>query len=210
MSLESATFFTAMSEGGAALLGLLFVAVSLRRTESVGEQPREAEVLADGTFFALADGFVVSSAALYSKLNVAYVALGMSAYGLVWAARGLNHLRRAWARSPSPRFHQYRFRLVVPNLAGLLCNAAQIVAAVRLVIHPGDEGATGILSRVVLGYYGIALLRAWTLVGGAHYGPRAALSEAERAPTRVLLREHHLPPWPHVRHGLRGPSPLSR
>jgi hypothetical protein len=204
------TFFAMMAQSGAALLGLLFVTLSIRRSSPAIQQPVEAIVLADATFFSLADGFVVSSAALHPKLDVAYAALGMSAFGLVWATRALNFLRIEWARNASPELRRYRLRVIGPNLSGLPLNAAQIYAAVRLLLHAREVASLGVLATVVLAHYVIALLRAWTLVGGARYGLRSALAEAERAPTRVLLRERHLPPWPHVRHGPRGPNALNR
>jgi hypothetical protein len=201
-------FFMAMSEGGAALLGLLFVAVSIRRTSNA-EQPAEAAVLGDATLFALADGFVISAAALHPAVRVAYVALVMSVVGYVWAARGLIHLNRAWARNRSRDLQRWRFRLIGPNLIGLLVNGTQVVAAVRLVFDPTDNTAVGLLASVVLAYYLIALLRAWVIVGGAHFGPRAAFSDGHTT-SATLLRQRHLPPWPQVRHGPKGPSPMSR
>jgi hypothetical protein len=202
------SFFTVMAEGGAALLGLLFVAVSIRRAgQGARPQVAEAVVLADAALFALADGFIVSASALHPRLNVAYLALTMSLFGLAWAISALNHLAREWARNFSPQFRWYRLRVVIPNLIGPALLIIQVDAAVRLSIHSGDESATGLLATAVLGYYSLALLRAWALVGGAHYGLRAALLET---PAPVLLRERHLPHWPHVHHGPRGPSPMSR
>jgi hypothetical protein len=202
-------FFTAMAGAGATLLGLLFVAVSIRRASELEAQLAEAAVLGDATLFALADGFVISAVALHPAGHVAFVALGMSAVGFAWAARGLIHLTRAWARNSSRDLRRWRFRLVAPNLTGVLVNAAQVMAAVRLALDPTDAAAVEILAGVVVAYYVIALLRAWTLVGGAHFGPRAAFSDRQQ-PFTSLLRQRHLPPWPHVRHGPRGPSAMTR
>jgi hypothetical protein len=204
------SFFMVMAEGGAALLGLLFVAVSMRRNGGGAPQQQLAEpvVLADAALFALADGFVISAAALHPGLNVAYPALAMSALGLVWAFGALSYLWGEWAKSLSCELRRYRRRVVLPNLVGLLVMACQIDAALRLAIHPGSPAATGLLAGAVLGYYAIALVRAWALVGGAHYGPRAALSESKA--NRNLLRERHYPPWPRVRRGPRGPSAMTR
>jgi hypothetical protein len=204
------SFFSVMGEGGAALLGLLFVAVSIRRATGAPKELAEAVVLADATLFALADGFIVSMAALHPQLSVGYVALGMSAVGVWWAIHGLIHLRGVWMKNGSGDLRSFRLHVVVPNLTGLLLNTGQIVAAIRLAIRPEDDAAMGLLATVLLGYYSIALLRAWALVGGAHYGPRAAFSEANRAPTLLALKQHHLPRWPHVRHGPRGPSSMTR
>jgi hypothetical protein len=68
------SFFSIMGEGGAALLGLLFVAVSIRRAGRAPQEPAEAVVVADATLFA----------ALHPDLNVGYVALAMSVVGLAW------------------------------------------------------------------------------------------------------------------------------
>jgi hypothetical protein len=201
-------FFAAMAQVGATLIGLVFIAVSMRQTSQAPKAPIEISVLADATLFALADGFLVSSAAVHPALNTAYVALAMSALGLAWAALAGIHLMRERARNRSAALRTFRLRVVVPNFIGLLINVTQIDAGVRLLRRPGDEAATGLLASVVLLYFALALLRAWTLVGGAHFGPRATLSAVE--PVRGLLRERRLPTWPHVHHGPRGGSPMSR
>jgi hypothetical protein len=199
------SFFSAMSTGGATLLGLLFVAVSIRRSASADQQqPTEAVVLADATLFALANGFVVSSAALHPKLNVAYVALPISALGFIWLIRVFGRFRRAWATNSSAELRRYRFRVVAPNLVGPLLNGCQVTAGVRLAMHPGDDASMGLLAAVVLGCYSLALLRAWALTGGTRHGLRGAFSEARRSPSRVLLRESNLPRSPHVHPGRGG------
>jgi hypothetical protein len=205
------TFFAAMTAGGATLLGLVFVAVSIRRaTHATQGRPAEAEVLADATLFAMADGFLVSAAAIHPMVNVGYVALAMCAFGLLWAIGAFAGLGRVWARNPSPELRRYRFRVVAPNLLGMLLNATQAVVGVRLVTNPGDETSLGVLGGVILGYYGLCLLRAWALVGGSRFGPRSTFSEARRSPERLVVREHRMPRWPHAHHGPRGPSAISR
>jgi hypothetical protein len=202
------TFFTAMAEGGATLLGLLFVAVSIRRTSSATQEPTEAVVLADSALLALTNGFIVSAAALQPQIGVGYVALAMTTLVFVWAIHAMMQLKQAWGRSSSPELRGFRFRVVIPNLTVLILGAAQVDAAARLAIHPRDEGAVGLLADVVLGCYSIALVRAWMLVGGADFGLRAAFTKVQQ--TRALLRQRHLPAWPQVHRGPKGPSPLTR
>jgi hypothetical protein len=173
-------FFTAMAEGGATLLGLLFVAVSIRNRTGrargeLSQELSEAVVLADATLYALADGFVISAAALLPQVNVAFVALTMSALSLLWAIHSAVHLKWAWEANASREVWTQRIRVLAHHLGGLIIEVGQIDAAVRLLIHPGDEKAVGLLADVVLSYYSLALLRAWVLVGGAHHGPRAML-----------------------------------
>jgi hypothetical protein len=185
------SFFAAAAECGATLLGLLFVAVSIRCSEPGIEIPSEQVALTDTTLFTFANGFILSMTALQPTLNVAYVALAMSAVGLLWGVHVSFHVWRSAAASPSPAARRYRLWLIIPNYGGLVLIAAEIDAGVRLAIHPNDESAVGLLSNVVTAYYAVGLVRAWVLVGGAPYGPRGVLGGLRRRTSRNGNRRPH-------------------
>lgn len=169
-------FFMAMAQGGATLLGLIFVAVSIRHSggEEVTETPEEA-TLADASLIAMTDGFVVSAFALVPNLNVADVALPMSGVALFWAMNVAVRLGWSWLKAPSAETWIHRIRAIVPTLAALVLAGVQVWVGVVLLERPADADAARGLAIVVVGYYGLALIRSWMLVGGTRHGLRAAL-----------------------------------
>jgi hypothetical protein len=126
------SFFAAMAEGRATLLGLLFVAMSIRSADGIGTQEvPEAAFLADGALLALGSGFVISAAALLPDINVAWVVLPMSALGACWATRIVVQLARAWRAQPEPGGWRERTLAVAPNVAAGIVAAALLERAAQ-------------------------------------------------------------------------------
>src|SRR5947199_7175513 len=108
VSPEFANFFIASASAGAALVGLLFVAVSLAPEQIVTRRaPQERQAVAGSAFTALINAFFISLAALIPNVNFGLVVLPVSgfclltsliqAWPLLRGRRGwLNFLRRAF------------------------------------------------------------------------------------------------------------------
>jgi hypothetical protein len=171
------TYFAAMTEGGATLLGLLFVAMSIRRPSSYGEQETAAEVvLADGSLMALAGGFAVSASALVPGVNVGFVVLPSGLLAVFWVtAVGVRLVRAAWTGSAADRA-----RALIPALVAMAGAVSLVVVGACLWRNAEDTVALRGLAFIVLAFYGIALLRSWLFVGGARQGLRAALAPLRR------------------------------
>jgi hypothetical protein len=183
VSADFTPFFEAMAGGGAALMGVLFVAASFQaeRMADPVEKP-EQESMADACLMALFDGFMLSAVALIPGFNPGAAALPLSALGLV--AFTLVAMR-VFARPPCGGW-PHRLKALAPTIAGLIVLGSQVYFGIRLLQKPGDAGLMRALALVVLAAYSIGLVRAWMLLGGARHGLRAALEDLEKKPPDAL------------------------
>jgi hypothetical protein len=155
-------FFVASTQASAALIGLLFVSVSIAPERIFGrgaESGRQA--LALSAFTALANVFFVSFSSLIPNLQFgvfAVVAGGIAASQTL----ALLALITSWRRE----------RTLVRSLVLFAISAGiygfEIAMGVRLVIVPGDTGALTLLLYLLLGGYSLGLARAWELLGAPH------------------------------------------
>lgn len=166
-------FFLATSSGGAALIGLLFVATSISPVRIFSRKaPPEVEAVAVSAFTALVNAFFVSVAALIPGSNVGYTAL-------VWAAfAGVNSL--SLGRRLVTNRWQHRKEFTVGRL--WLRIARDLFLVIGTLVIYGFEffyafqliknqlGALGGLSSLLLVINGIGLLRAWELLGARRGG----------------------------------------
>ena len=147
-------YFTGAATAGAALIGLLFVAVSLR-PESVrrtGSSAR-AHAVAGSAFTALVNSFFVSLIALIPGTNLGYTAVIMALISLYSTFR----LHRGLGKGESA------VMLLVLALAAYL---TQLVAGVFLVASPGDQSLMYTIAYVLVAAFAAALGRAWSLLQG--------------------------------------------
>jgi hypothetical protein len=170
-------FFTTMAGGGTTLLGLLFVAVSIRHAGCGPETESGAEILmADGSLLAIADGFVVSATALVPGVNLAFVVLPMSGLAVLWVSKvGVRIVRAGWTGSAVERA-----RALIPTATAMAGAVFQLIVGVRLLLDPEDAVTLRCLAINVLTFYGIGLLRSWMLTGGQRQGLRAVLAPPRR------------------------------
>jgi hypothetical protein len=156
------TFFSVSAGASATLIGLLFIAISIEPARVFGSEARaEAQATAASAFTALANVFFVSLAALIPHIGVGIPVLVMSAFALIntvqtgrdlWSSEG-RHARRGWA-------------LV---LGGFVIYGFELRLGWALFRNPAGMGSQGDLDGLaflILGIYGIALARAWELLGG--------------------------------------------
>jgi hypothetical protein len=153
-------FITAASAGGA-LIGLLFVSVSIAPERTVqARAPVEARVMSSSTFIALLNGFFISLAAVLPNLNIGYMVLVIS---LVGVSNCLNH---AWIMlRPWPSWQNVLRRLWLTVLS-LCLFVYEFVIAIQLLNSPAHDDALILtLCILLMSIYGTALLRAWLLLG---------------------------------------------
>lgn len=163
-----ANFFLATAGAGGALIGLLFVAVSIDRERTFGRQAHPLrQGVASGAFAALVNAFFVSAWALLPFTNVGYVTL------LVGIASALDSGRFCVAlfRSRSDLRHAPRMRwLGVARIAGMVGPSLALYGyectlAALLLLHPDTVDYVYALGGVLLGVYAQGLVRAWELLG---------------------------------------------
>ena len=157
-------FFIASTGAGAALVGLLFVAVSIAPEHIVqANAPVERQAMAASSFTALLNAFFVSFAALLPE-NVGYITLVMSFAGLTnsfYLTRNLLKDRPGW---------QSVVRRINLILVSYIVYGFELYYAILLIKGPDNPENFYGLTGLLLAAYGIALLRAWQLLGARRYG----------------------------------------
>jgi hypothetical protein len=154
-------FFVAAAGVAGALVGLLFVAISIAAERLTAEQA-EAQVHRVRALAALAafvDALVVSLVALLPGASLGPAVSIVAAVGVLLVALSLLSLFRA---------HQLRGRQGRESLflVGLLVVfGLQMASAVLLIERPGDVDVVGTIAVLVLVCFMVGIGRAWELVG---------------------------------------------
>lgn len=161
-------YFTAAATAAAALIGLLFVAVTLR-PESVRRtgSSAKAHAVAGSSFTALVNSFFVSLIALIPGTELGYTAVIMALISLYSTFR----LHRGLGKDESA------VMLLALALAAYL---TQLVAGVLLLASPGDQSLVYTIAYVLVAAFAAALARAWSLLQGTHTSkePEAQMQDA--------------------------------
>lgn len=160
-----ANFFIASASAGAALVGLLFVAISLAPEQIVTRRaPVERQAVAGSAFTALLNGFFISLVALIPHFNFGTLIVPFSSLSLLnslFLAWHILRLRKGWSSFLRSAF------LVFLNL-GLY--GLELVYAVGLLKDPSQVGFVYDLIFLLLGILALGLTRAWQLLGAHRYG----------------------------------------
>ena len=166
-------YFMAMAGAGAALIGLLFVAISINPGRTFGHSAIvERQAVAASTFTALANAFFISAAGLLPGKDTlgptALVLAGVALINTIWLAVRL--VPRMWRRSRVTRHWRALIALLIMLAAGVFVYGEELVNAESLVRNPSDPGPVYLLATLLLVVYGIALIRAWELLGAPRTG----------------------------------------
>lgn len=158
-------YLAAMATAAAALIGLLFVAVSVRDDTICGPNAMPGgEALAITAFTGLVNSFVVSLLGLIPKINIGEPAVIMAVISIVAIVR----LQR--------RLHTGR-NLIVLAIT-LLAYAAQFGLGVLLLVDSHDSDQLINLSIIIFVTLIASLQRAWSLLKGKHVASASARGTA--------------------------------
>jgi hypothetical protein len=175
-------FFLASSGAAAALVGLLFVAISIAPEHIVqANAPIERQAMAASSFTALLNAFFISLAALI-PLNLGTVILLMSTIGLFnssFLAWNLLKERGSWLNV---------VRRVFLILASFIIYGFEFYNAILIIIEPDTVGNFYVLAGLLLGVYLIGLTRAWQLLGARRYGLGGWLSPLRELDKTMPIR----------------------
>ncbi len=180
-------FFQSSVEAGGALIGLLFVAVTIAPAQSLMHAPLGARRLtAANTFTALVNAFFVSLVAQLPTVNLGIISVVMGALALV----ATTLLGYQWVKAPRDWLGTRWRALVI--LLSLAVYGWQLIEGVRLLLAPADTSTPGVLAVVVVARYAMGLWRAWDLLGGLSYYARTRSSSAreeakQQASTAMLV-----------------------
>jgi hypothetical protein len=157
-------YFAAAATAAAALIGLLFVAVSVREQTIFGDKATAGgEPLAITAFTGLVNAFIVSLLALLPDTNIGVAATVMALISLVAIVR----LHR--------RLHMPRRQRLVSAIT-VLAYGAQLGYALVLLAKPHDSGEVANVAFITFATLVISLQRAWSLLKGKHLADQAPAS----------------------------------
>jgi hypothetical protein len=183
-------YFATLATAAAALIGLLFVAVSVRDDTIFGPHAMPGgEALAITAFTGLANSFVVSLLGLIPKVNIGEPAVIMAVISIVAIVR----LQR--------RLHTGSNLLVLAIT--LLVYAAQLGFGALLLVDSHDSDQLINLSIIVSVTLIVSLQRAWSLLKGKHLTSAggAAVTADHDPPHGPGPGRFWLHPWPQKRRG---------
>jgi hypothetical protein len=145
------SYFGAAATAAAALIGLLFVAVSLRDDDIFGEHALPGnEALAISAFTGLVNAFFVSLLALIPQINVGYAAAVMG----VISIGSMASLHRRLSST---------VRLGT-SLLTYTAYTAELAVAVILIARPAEHDLISYLTYILIASMAAALERAWLLI----------------------------------------------
>lgn len=153
-------FFSVSTQVSAALIGLLFVSVSIETETVFGERATlRRQLTALSAFTALVNTFFLSLTSIIPNASPgpAAVALGVLAVNGT-AADALTAFRQ--------RKHERRAITLLLVVVSLGLYAYEVALGVKLILHPRDLATVDDLITVVIAAYAIGLSRAWQLLGG--------------------------------------------
>ena len=174
-------YLGAVATAAAALIGLLFVAVSVRDDTIFGPNAIPGgEALAVTAFIGLVNSFVVSLLGLIPKTNIGEPAVVMAVISIVSTVR----LYR--------RLHAGRNPIILA--VTLLAYAAQLGYGVLLIIRPHDSDQVINLCFLIFATLVVSLQRAWSLLRGRHITGTVAVTGNLDSPPGPVQEASRLPP----------------
>lgn len=177
---EFANFFIASA--GAALVGLLFVAVSIAPEQMVTRRaPMERQAVAGSAFTALINAFFISLVALIPHFNLGSLVVPFSAMCL------LTSLIQAGQLLPLCKGWKSLLRLAFLALLSVALYGLELLNGFQLLTAPSQAGIVFGLVWCLIGAFAVGLIRAWELLGAHRYGLLGWLS---RFRVQTTLTQH--------------------
>jgi hypothetical protein len=182
-------FFAASASVAGALIGLLFVAISVAPERVLGPDASEVHgVRAAATLTAFTNALTVSLFGLIPGYSVGNPATAVAGAGLLFIVRALVGVAPGW-RAKRVRLRDFTF------LIGLIVVfVIQLIAAIELDRNRADNGSLQTICVLVVVCFLIGIERAWELVGGPSFRLFGTLFSSGRDQTEPAREEHEADP----------------
>jgi hypothetical protein len=178
------TFLAASAGVAGALIGLLFVAISVAQERLTGENADQAHrVRASAALTSFSNALAIALFGLVPGVGLRWPGFVVGLLGLSFVAASLLSLRRVRESQPVPP----RDTLFLVGLVAAF--GLQVFFALRLISNARDVGAARGIAILVIVCFFIGIARAWELVGG----PSIAISDELLAIARVRVRDRNTP-----------------
>lgn len=159
------TFFATSAGAGAALIGLLFVAISITPESIVKEEASpERRATANNTFTAMLNAFFISLGALIPGANLGAIVL---VFGVISLSNGLGmNVQLLRTQSRRQLFHGRKiFRYLLNILAPIALYGYECFLAVQLILSPSHIDSVGNITITLIAIYGWGIEQAWEMLG---------------------------------------------
>jgi hypothetical protein len=160
-------FFASAGVAGA-LIGLLFVAISIEHDRLTAEDADQVQrVRTRAALTAFTNALTVSLFSLIPGHGLTYSAISVGAAGILFVLASVLSVRRM---ARSRRTRTGRMRNLTFLIAQLIVFGFQIFWGIRLAMHPHDANAADNIAILVIVSFLIGIYRAWELIGGPDVG----------------------------------------
>jgi hypothetical protein len=159
--------FAASAGVAGALIGLLFVAISVEHERLTAQDADQVHLVrARSALSAFTNALTVSLFALVSVNSLAICAVSAGSLGILFVAGSVLSVRRVNRARPTSA----RGVRELTFLIALLVFGFQIENGVHLLIHSHDVDAADTIASLVIVCFLVGIYRSWELIGGPDIG----------------------------------------